>query len=97
MTMTAQDTNPRDSIAASYKDLAAKLAEHLCQQAALKIELSNAANEAQAAGLQEFADLFTEMAATLGGSSAVNGKAHTPAGRRRGRPAKPADDQTAVA
>ena len=51
-------TENLDTIVASYKEGAAKLADHLRQQAALKTELQRSASEAEAAGFQDFAELF---------------------------------------
>jgi DNA-binding protein H-NS len=90
-------TENLDTIVASYKEGAAKLADHLRQQAALKTELQRSASEAEAAGFQDFAELFQELAAKLGSSSTANGKESTASARRRGRPPKPADDQPATA
>ena len=86
-----------DTIVVSYKEGAAKLADHLRQQAALKTELQRSASEAEATGFQDFAELFQELATKLGSSSTANGKESTASARRRGRPPKPADDQPATA
>ncbi len=94
--MTTQSPNSIDAVVDTMKACSGKLADHLRQQAALKAELSAAATDAQAGGMQEFADLFLEMAAVLGGTAAHNGKTPAVGTRRRGRPPKPADDQPAT-
>jgi hypothetical protein len=85
-----------DTIIAQYKDGSAKLADHLCQRSALRNELLHAADEAEAGGFQDIAELFQEMAGKLGASAARNGKESTAAARKRGRPPKQADDPTSV-
>lgn len=81
-----------DSAAAALKGGAAKLAELLKQSAALRAELETAATDAEAGGLANFADVFRELARTLGPLGDQNGKPTTLAGKRRGRPPKPIDD-----
>ena len=95
--MTETTTTQLDSVAVSLKEGAAKLADHFKQQAALKSELHRSASEAEAAGFQEFADILHEMAAKLGGISPHNSKDPAASTRRRGRPPKPADEQSGTA
>ena len=83
---------PLDTIVASFKEGAARLADHLREQSALRADLRRSADEAETAGFHDFAAVFHEMATKLGGPSLSNGKEH-PAPRRRGRPTKPVSEQ----
>jgi hypothetical protein len=80
--MTTPTTNPLDASAAAIKEAAAKFADHVRQQTTLKAEFQAAASDAQAAGCQEFADLFGDMAAKLGAGAA-------------GRPSRPTTSRPA--
>ena len=65
---------PLDDVITRYKDGSEKLAEHLRQREALRNELRRSADEAEAGGFQDFAEILLEMAAKLGGTSPHNGK-----------------------
>jgi hypothetical protein len=91
--MTTSASAPLDMIVASFKEGAARLADHLREQAALKADLKRSADDAEVAGFLEFAAMFHEMATKLGAPNPSNGS-ESPAPRRRGRPAKPAAEQT---
>ena len=87
---------PLDDVITRYKDGAEKLAEHLRQREALRNELRRSADEAEAAGFQDFAEILLEMADKLGGTSSHNGKDPAAPSRRRGRPPKLAADQNHI-
>ena len=94
--MTVPNATQLETVATALKKGANKLADLLKQQAELKTELEAAANDAEATGLCDFADVLRDMAAKLGALAAQNGRPAAPAVRRRGRPPKPADDQPSV-
>jgi hypothetical protein len=82
--------NDIDTITECLKANAAKVADHLRQQAALRADLRQAAEDSEAAGCPDYASIFQELAARLGPANPVAAK-DSPASRRRGRPPKPAD------
>jgi hypothetical protein len=94
--MTVPNATQLESVAAALKKGAGKLADLLKQQAELKVELEAAANDAEATGLADFADVLRDMAAKLGALAVQNGRPAAPAARRRGRPPKPAEEQPPV-
>jgi hypothetical protein len=94
--MTVSSTNQLDSLAAALKERAAELADLLKQQAALKAKLDDAANDAVAAGAAYFAGVFRDLGARLGALTAPDSRPTVPVARRRGRPAKAADDESSV-
>lgn len=85
-----------DALATALHESAGQLANLLKEQAALKTKLEKRAAEADAAGLGYFAGVFRDMAARLGSLTPQNGTPATPIARRRGRPAKSADNKSSA-
>jgi hypothetical protein len=94
--MSSSSDQELDALATALKESAGQLANLLKEQAALKSKLEKRAAEADAAGLGYFAGVFRDLAARLGTLTAQNAKPATSVARRRGRPAKSADDESSA-